>query len=76
MISNKSYNLHAGILMTVLVGSAFVVHRQAEARYLAGGSYAAQETEISTDGARAAGGELLAAKAGSGQQAPDHGTNE
>lgn len=68
--TKKSYNLHAGILMTVLVGSAFVVHRHAEARCLVGGSYAAQDAEVSGGGVRAAGGQLLAGKSKSGEQNP------
>jgi hypothetical protein len=34
----RTYNLQAGLLMTILVGAAFVIHRDQEALYLAGGS--------------------------------------
>jgi hypothetical protein len=38
-MSSKSYNFQAGLLMTALIGAAFVIHHHAEASYLAGGSY-------------------------------------
>ncbi|MDB6135599.1 MAG: hypothetical protein JWM59_3842 [Verrucomicrobiales bacterium] len=62
MTSTKSYNLHAGILMTVLVASAFVVHRHAKEHCLVGASYAAQEAEVSGGGERAADGQIMAGK--------------
>ncbi|RYD37295.1 MAG: hypothetical protein EOP86_03830 [Verrucomicrobiaceae bacterium] len=72
MTSTKTYNLHAGILMTVLVGSALVVHRHADKSCLAGGSYADATSEAEERGgdAQAAGEQLLAGKTKSDLQTP------
>lgn len=41
----RTYNLQAGLLMTILVGAAFVIHRDQEALYLAGGSASSTAAE-------------------------------
>lgn len=41
----KTYNLQAGLLMTILIGAAFVIHRDQEALYLAGGPPTAAQHE-------------------------------